>query len=463
MSKAHWRTARVSLLLLGVAVAGCSSSGRSGDGTTPQPRAARRTSPPPPPDPVQTFRRMGLIAHGGQFPLTGRVSYLATGSSDSTFMLLTLALPSRALTFSHTGEQYRAEYAVDGTVIQGGYSAARVQAQETVIVPNFRETTRTDESVVFQQVLRLAPGEYSMTLHVRDVGSDRAVLDTVPLSVPRLVAGGVSTPVPYYEAVVRPARDSTPRILVTPRATVTFGRDSLLPIYLEGYGTSDEPLSVHASVRGEMGGDVWRDTLTLVARRGGVASTVLSLPVTRLGIGASTLHVWPAGRADTMRTPLFVSFGDDLPAASFEDMLSYLRFFTSPARLQRLRGTPVEQRGAAWAAFLRDTDPDPTLEGHQGLQRYFTRIAVANQRYREDMSVGWLSDRGMVFVAFGDPDQIYEPNPMAVQQRNRQQIWVYREQGLQLEFRDVTGFDRWQLTPNAEAQFRGALQRLHGG
>ena len=457
------RLVHVGLVVLLASTAACSRRGAAAPepGGPPQPARARPGAPPPPPDPVLLYRRMGLISHGQPMPLTGRVSYVASATPDTTFALLTLALPSRALTFSHTGDRYQAAYRVEADVQQGERTTATLAAEEQVVVPNFRETTRGDEAVLFQQVLRLAPGAHRLVLRVRDQGSDRAVTDTLRLAVPRLAAGALATPMPYYEAVLRPARAEVPRLLVTPRATVTFGRDSVLPVYLEGYGAG--PQTVHAMVRTEVGGDVWRDSLRLEPRTDSLAVGLLELPVTRLGIGAVTLSVWRPGTADTVTSPVFVSFGDDLPAGSFEDMLSYLRFFTSPQRLERLRATPVADRGRAWLQFLAETDPAPTAEGHQGLQQYFARIQVANQRYREEGLPGWLTDRGMAFVTLGDPDQVFEPNPMAVGQRNRLQVWIYRAAQLQLEFRDATGFERWEMTTSAEAAFQAALRRLHGG
>lgn len=451
------------VVLLAGATACGGRAAASSAGEAPRPARSRAGAPLPAPDPVELYRSMGLIAHGAPMPLTGRVSYVASGDPDTTFVLVTLALPSRALTFSHTGDRYQAAYRVEADVRQGGRETAALSAEEQVVVPNFRETTRGDESVLFQQVLRLAPGVHDMVLRVRDQGSDRAVVDTVDLRVPRLGVGTLGSPIPYYEVVLRSGRAVVPRLLVTPRATVTFGRDSVLPIYLEGYDRG--PQTVHALVSAEVGGDVWRDSLTLQPRGEGdsLAVGVLELPVTRLGIGAVTLRVWRPGATDSVRTAVFVSFGSELPVGSFEDMLSYLRYFTAPQRLERLRATPVAERGRAWSQFLAETDPSPELEGHQGLQQYFARIQVANQRYRDDGGPGWLSDRGMAFVAFGDPDQVYEPNPMAVGQRNRQQIWIYRDEQLQLEYRDVNGFERWEMQPASEAAFQMALRRLHGG
>ena len=443
------------------ALAGChgSTRGDAGAGDVPRP-AGRRDTPSPAPDPVETFRRMGLIAQGGDFPLTGRIGYLATAHPETTFVVLTLALPSRALTFTHGGDRYHAGYTVRALLRRGTDSASAILAHEQVVVPTFRETSRGDESVLFQQVLRLAPGSYDLFLQLQDDGSERAAADTMRLIVPRLTAGTLGTPLPYYQAVVRASRADVPRVLVTPRGVATFGRDSLLPVYLEGYSAGAGAVAVRAVVRGEGGVTLWRDAAMLEPRHDGLATAVLQLPVASLGIGAVELELSGDGSTEPVRAPLLVTFGEELPAASFDDMLSYLRFFAAPARLEQLRRTTPAQRGAAWAAFLASTDPDPSLAGNQALQQYFARIQVANQRYRDQAGPGWLSDRGMVFVAFGDPEQIYEPNPLAGSPRNNVQLWLYRDRQLQLEFRDVTGFERWQLVPAGEVAFRSALARL---
>ncbi|MHB1223522.1 MAG: GWxTD domain-containing protein [Gemmatimonadaceae bacterium] len=463
----------------GAAVAVLTACGASGGGVAAAGEAPRPAGPlaaPPPPDPARLYRGMGLIAHGEPFPITGRLSYLAGASAETTFVVVTIALPNRALTFTHDGDRYRAGYAVDVLVRQRGDSAARLSAREAVVVASFRETARTDESVLFQQLLRLAPGRYEMQLRLRDEGSDRMVADTTALDVPRLGAGTLGTPVPYYEAVMRERPADVPRLLAMPRATVTFGRDSTLPVYVEAYGPADGDagsagsagsatigVAVRAVARGEDGAVVWRDSVVVAWRGGGLASAVLSLPVARLGIGAVTLDLWRADGGDTVRAPLFVTLGAELPAATFEDMLSYLRFFAAPARLERLRSTPPAQRGAAWIAFLAGTGSDPAGAGGSAreLQQYFARLQVADQRYAEEEGPpGWLTDRGMVFAAFGDPDQIVEPGPTAIEPRSRMQRWVYRERGLQFEFHDVTGFERWRLSPASESAFRAALARL---
>jgi GWxTD domain-containing protein len=160
-----------------------------------------------------------------------------------------------------------------------------------------------------------------------------------------------------------------------------------------------------------------------------------------------------------MRTPVFVTFGEDLPVATFTEMINYLRYFGSPARLQSLRDAPPDARANAWATFLRETDRDPATPVNEALRDYFARIAQANVRFREEGDIGWLTDRGRVLVALGAPDQFYEPNTTDLNQRGRTQIWEYRRHRLQVVFVDQTGFGRWRMTVGSEAEFEALMRR----
>ena len=110
-----------------------------------------------------------------------------------------------------------------------------------------------------------------------------------------------------------------------------------------------------------------------------------------------------------------------------------------------------------WAEFLRITDPIPETATNEDMQAYFGRIQLANAQFRMDRNPGWLSDRGMVFVALGEPDQIFERNvnqaltTTQMSSTTRLQIWQYRQYNSQLVFYEETG--RWRLTRPSETEF----------
>lgn len=409
-------------------------------------------------DVMRVYQEAGLIAQSTPIPFVGVVQYLAGGASDSTLVHFTLSLANRALTFAREGDAYQAGYNIGFEIRQGGVVIDTLSSREVIRVSNFRETSRSDESVIFQQQLKVAPGQYDLVLTVRDEHSAKAARHEGTLAVPSLRAGDLSSPIPVHEASLRMSTDSALRIVASPRATATFGRDSLFLVYLEAYGDAAS-VPVVATVRNDKSVQVWSDTVSL-ARQGGLVSGVLRLPVSRIGIGATTLSVQRGDGTSTVRTPIFVGFSDNLAVGSFEEMLSYLRYFAPSYRLRALRDTAPEFRGEAWADFLRDTDPVASTPEHEGLRDYFARIEEANERFRDEGGRGWLTDRGMVLVGLGRPDQIIEQASSNASQRNRIQIWEYRQYSAELVFVDQSGFGRWRLTPGSEAEFQATLRRV---
>ncbi|MGQ0640237.1 MAG: GWxTD domain-containing protein [Gemmatimonadaceae bacterium] len=445
-------------------IAAC--SGRGGqvpvaEPATPSrvPAAATNRRVPAGDDLVSLYRRMGLLAETGETPFVASLSFFAGPRADSTLMMLTISLANRVLSFKREGDHYKADYKVAFEASQAGRPVTARSRDESVRVLAFRETTRGDESVIFRQFFTLAAGTYDMRLTVRGGTQTTGSAIEATVGVPQLSSGTVSSPVPMYSAVPRDRRGVMPQLLATPRSTAVFGRDSIVPLYVEGYGSGTEfPLTVRAVSDGG-GGLLWSDSVSLPLR-GEMFSGVITVPVARLGVGVVSVGVSRAGSADTVRTPVFVAFGDELPVATFAEMVDYLRYYASIARLQALRGAEPEQRAAAWAQFLRETDPNPGTPEHEGLRDYFGRVAQANAQFREEGSFGWTTDRGRVFVTLGRPDQIFEPNVADLSQRGRTQIWDYREHRLQILFIDQTGFGRWRMTPTSELEFEGVMRRV---
>jgi GWxTD domain-containing protein len=406
-------------------------------------------------DVSELYRQIGLLAAPSPLSFVGKISAFASARPDTTLILASISVPNKALTFTREGDRYRAPYEVKLTINRGDVEAANVDVMEIVRVASFREINRTDESVIFQHYFHIPPGVYTLSAMVRDMGGSRTATQQATIRVPTLITGRFSTPLLVYEAAGRSVLDSVPRLLASPRSSAVFGRDSTVAIYVEAYGQGTR-LPVDFVVRNDKGAQLWRDSATL-ARRGNLFNGVVSVPISTVGVGIAQISFTRRDTQDSTRTPLFVSFGEDIPLMSFEDMLGYLRFFASPFQLSQLRTAPLEKRATVWADFLRATDPVPETATNEEMQNYFGRIQQANAEFRSDRNPGWLSDRGMVFVSLGEPDQILERNvnaqmsTMQVGQNTRLQIWQYRKYSSQLVFYEETG--RWRLTRPSEAEF----------
>lgn len=445
-------------LLLLWSGAGCASGG----GTLESPGVATEASSSggvPDIDPGGVYRAAGLLVRESPLSFIGDVSFLGAGPSDSTIVLVTIALANRALEFHTDRMLQRAGYTVTvGFVRSGSDSAvASAESHETVLVASPRETSAREPDIVFQRFVRLEPGSYTMSLSVQDDHAPTEGSLSVPVLVPRHRARSLSSIVPVFSAAPRTRADSAPALIANPSATVDLGRDSLAQLYLEGYAL---PAGAHLSIMvlDDAKQPVLRDSLVLEESQP-VAGVVRQLPISQIGPGRFTVVASLAGSADTVTTPLFVSFGEGIGILSFDEMLDRLRYFATPEQLRVLGAAPRAERASAWAKFRKETDPVPATSEHEGLERYFERIESANSLFGGEGVDGWLTDRGKVYVSLGEPDRVLMDDDRGTGLRATTQLWEYDDAGVRLVFVSDLGFERWRLTPTSEQEFERALQR----
>jgi GWxTD domain-containing protein len=455
-----------------VALAACASGGTAGPGSGGRTDVLQNYDPGRAAVATRTgefatiYDAMGLAASGPPLFFVGDVGYFATSSPDTTLVVVGLSLPNRGLVFKRDQTGYSASYAVDLSITGSTGIVAQARDSESVRVPTFKETSRTDESVIYRRALRVAPGSYSLTYAVRDGGGQRSGERSLSIAVPRLARPGLSTLEPVYEAQPRLRLDSVPAYLPAPRASYVFGVNDSASVYMESYSPGT-PISVE--VRTPDGKTAWQGSRTLPARGPSLASGIVTVPLSHADVGIGTIVAALAGSADTVGTRMFIGFGPDLPVLSFREMLGYLRFFRAPGKVQPLYNARPEERGARWAEFLRATDPNPDTPQNEALDDYFGRIRDANSIFVTDSPRGWLSDRGEVFVTLGAPSNAYEDygsmymGDFAVQgqlaTRVRILVWEYSQYQSRIIFYDPNDTRQWRLTRPSMAVFQSLLAR----
>jgi len=317
---------------------------------------------------------------------------------------------------------------------------------------------RADESVIFQQMIRLAPGRYFVSVTVRD-GNGPALNraergDTVPM----FDRPSLARPIPYYEGEGRELTGQLPRLVTNPRATLPYAGDSLR-VYVEGYGVT-VPAPLIMRVLDATGTILREDTTRLtttdsgdVARARYVLAPAM-LPVGRLDLTATL----PGG--PTVELPFLISFSGQYVITNYEEMVSLLRYFDRPEEVAKLRDAPPAERPQRWDAFWRATDPVPITPENEALEDYFRRVQQANQRFSEEGSPGWLTDRGEVFITLGEPDDVIDQSSGMDRSGRRIIRWSYTSLRLVVYFEDETGFGRFRLDANSRAEYHRALARV---
>ena len=447
------RAATVALVLVG---AGCGAWQRVGSADTPAPG----TTLPHLFDATTMYRSMGFLATGGPLPFVASVRYLRGPAPDSTLALFALSLANSAITFQRSGVEFVAEYRVEAT-FRGDTGLAplrRIARDEQVRVRSFQETLRGDESVIFQQIVTLPPGAYTVGVMVRDRNGPAFAraerVDTAPNLWSR---PGMTRPIPIYEGVGRSQTAALPALIANPRATLPYGSDTLR-FYVEAYGLTGRSRLV-ARVTDGSDRELWRDTVALRGDASLAAATIAVAP-DRLPVGQAEIETTPVGGGDTTRARFLVSFSNQWVITNFEEMLTLLRYFDRAEWVDSLRKAPPEQRPTVWRAFWKATDPVAITPENEALDDYFRRVQQANVRFPDEGEPGWLTDRGEVLITLGEPDEVLDLSSGLDRSGLRAIRWTYTNDRLVLFFQDQTGFNHFKLTPTSRAEYQRVLARV---
>jgi GWxTD domain-containing protein len=402
-------------------------------------------------DATAAYRAMGSLVGGGALPFVASVRYLAGPTSDSTLALFGLSLTNQTLTFARRGNEFVAEYHVEATFRTENKSDVpirQIASDEQIRVRHFRETLRTDESVIYQKYVMLPPGTYVVSVIVRDRNSPAFSRAERVDTAPRFEGPRLSRPIAVYASNGREQRSDVPRLVVNPRATLPYGADSMR-FYVERYDAG--PGMLIARVVDGTDKELWRDSVQLNGD-GSLASATLIVAPGNLPVGQAELETVPAEGGDTVRTRFLVSFSNQWVITNFEEMANLLRYFDHPEWVDSLKHAPPDKRPDVWRDFWRATDPNPISAENEALDDYFRRV--------HEGQPGWLTERGEVLITLGEPDETLDMANGMDRSGLRVLRWTYANERLVLYFEDQTGFNRFRLTPSSRAEYQRVLARV---
>ncbi len=244
----------VFMIGLAASATGCGSWKRVGSDEQPKPTETLTRLL----NTTQFYQRLGRLAAGDPMPFVGTVAF-AAGPADSVIAVIGLSLENRTFAFQREGNSFVARYRVSLSFKREGAPPVDLAREEVVRVATFQETQRADESVLFQQVLRIVPGAYKVTATVRDASSTSESSASAEYTAPGFGKSSYSAPILTYQATGRGSRADPVTLVLNPRGAVGYGSDTLLA-YVEGYGFT-EPTKVPFQVLDEQEHAIYQDSL----------------------------------------------------------------------------------------------------------------------------------------------------------------------------------------------------------
>ena len=139
---------------------------------------------------------------------------------------------------------------------------------------------------------------------------------------------------------------------------------------------------------------------------------------------------------------------DDLFAKS-----KYLAVKTEIDKYEKL--STIDGKREFMFEFWKAKDENAATGENEFFRKYLQRIELCNDKYTSMGKQGWRTDRGRVYLLYGEPTEI-ERYPNQLETRPYE-IWHYNELegGVYFVFADLTGFSDYQLVNSTK---RGELR-----
>ncbi|MDZ7262473.1 MAG: GWxTD domain-containing protein, partial [candidate division KSB1 bacterium] len=200
------------------------------------------------------------------------------------------------------------------------------------------------------------------------------------------------------------------------------------------------------------------DVLSQSYQKPGASAVVsLTIPAEKLPTGTYSLSIEVcdddtkeksclSGQFSVWQSPIFLKF------KNYNQAVEELSYIASPEEIKHLKSLPTEKQQQALVDFWRARDPSSGTEENELMNEYYLRLEYANQVFKTGKQQGWKTDRGRIYVRYGQPDCIIH-NPYQIPSKSFE-VWEYEPQNLRFIFVDETGFGEYRLlSPQSYSQF----------
>lgn len=369
------------------------------------------------------------------------------------------------LKYVKQGDKFVANYEVNVIIIGDKKKQVTGKSVEKSYVLDSYENTRSESGYLINQInLPVAPGNYGLICKLIDRNSNEVSTIVAKINSHGFNRSGDLSDIEFIQEKAELDEQSTfaqSGFAVLPSVERSLdGELQKLGFYTEIYAAGhlgqtlklryridnkhhDEPIDSVMLVKVESSVVSVREFITIV----NLLQEEYDLHLTLLS-GDSVL----AERSARFRLRWTVS---SLVKNDFESAVDQLRYIVKKEEKKKLLDTPDSSRLDEFEKFWKNRDPTPNTPWNELRDEYYRRIRYANQYYSTVNREGWETDRGMVYIKNGEPDQI-ERRPFEMGSKPSQ-IWYYYTQRRTFVFVDTRGDGDYQLQYPYDGDWRNGI------
>ena len=370
----------------------------------------------------------------------------SSGKSNVTRLDVFIQVPYTTVHFVKSNSGFSGNYEVTVSVFDKDKEKliAEKSWNEKLETKDFNETVSKNNFSLNFKSFYLTPGKYFVRtaiddkeskseypkesmIVVRDLSSDIAVSDIMLLSK-RTEEQGKNKIVPNVSGNVATQKDG-------------------LPVFFEIYSKNPVKLNIEYTVTDKKNNVIYTDS-QLKSIDSGRVQIFNTVKDSSFSLGLYTLEVALKDTQNKMITSVkkaFISRWIGIPSSitDLDKAIEQLIYIASSSEIDNIKDAKTkDDKLKRYLAFWKTQDPTPSTQENEVFDEYYRRVSYANAHFSHYIE-GWKTDRGMVFILLGPPDNV-ERHPFDIDSKPYE-VWEYYNLNRSFVFLDETGFGDYRL------------------
>ncbi len=360
-----------------------------------------------------------------------------------------IQVPYKNIQFVKSGEGYTAKYSVTASIYDSSKTTLIIEKlwNETVNVLDYNSTTSKENYNLSKKTFDLKPGSYLVRTALEDLDSKKETISENQFVV-RVLAGKISLSDILLISKTNDEKDNN-TIVPNISRNIPSSKDGV-KIYFEvnSEDTSNTRLTFEYKVANADKEVIHREEEDRDIKPG-LNQVLFSFTEFPFELGAYVITVTISDNQNKViaaTTKSFYSQSKGLPTVitDIDKAIAQTVYLSTADELDYMaEGINQTEKTKRFLEFWKKKDPSPNNEENEVFDEYYKRVAYTNENFANYIE-GWRTDRGMVFIILGAPNNI-DRHPFEYDSKPYE-VWEYYNLNRSFIFLDQTGFGDYRLT-----------------
>ena len=343
-------------------------------------------------------------------------------AGDSLQVLIYMQIPNFTLQFVKIDTNYIARYeAVIALQTKKGKQIGREVWQDSIIVSNYNSTNSILKNRTLMVSYYIPSGKYKVVASVLDLDTKNSGENIIKLNLSEYDKNHY-----LHDQILLEKSNGNWGFgdgLIPAMHNSTYDVDDGLTFYVSGkvlpgiYTLNTQFINKEEKI-------LFEKTITDSSKTG-IFNYTVNLPaehIEGIGIIIKTELIQGKYSSEKIKKIIIRKAGISHLISNIEDALQQMRYILDSEERREIKKVSTKKREELFKKLWKYRDPTPDTAVNELMNEYYKRVAYSNM-YFESFMDGWETDRGMIYIIFGPPNEI---DRYLLQQRQEPyETWQY--------------------------------------